>query len=120
MSVKPRQLADDSRHYLNVSIREKDSAKLLGARWDCVTSKFYVQLDDNTGKCVKTGNATSTFARWVPRIPEVSAAATAFTSSESLKSEQVAEQLPALSACSVESESSSDSDNSAKTRRNLN
>ena len=77
---------------------------MLGAKWDSIASKWYIQLDGITGKCAKTGNAISAFARWDPRIPKTSVSAPLFTSPEGLQKKQVI----ARSMSSSDSSSSSD------------
>lgn len=106
--ASPLMLADDSRYYLNVPIGEKDAAKILGAKWDNLALKWYIQLDLSTGKCAKTGNPISAFARWDPRHAKPSLPTPSFTSPESIKKHQ------SVVTISVSSDSDSSSNASPK------
>jgi hypothetical protein len=110
----PMLLAGESRYYLNVPIGEKDAAKILGAKWDNIGLKWYIQLDASRGKCARTGNPISSFARWDPRVPKPVSSSPAFKSPESVRRMQHAADV-----IEVSSDSDRSSEVSPKRRKNL-
>ncbi len=112
-SQSPMRLAAVSRYPLDVPFQDKDTAKLLGARWDSISLKWYVQLDGR-GKCTRTGNPLSAFARWDPRIPRPASSSPAFNAPESdRRIHRVADDID------ISSDSERSSDVSSKSRKKL-
>lgn len=102
-AVPSKLLADDSRYYLNVPIAEKDAAKILGAKWDSIGLKWYIQLDATNSKCARTGNPISAFARWDPRVPRPLSSSPAFNSPESVRKMQRVADVVVVSSDSEDS-----------------